>query len=116
MRARQPSSRRFLCFSVNVNVCRTTKFVVSPWGAGPDCHRNYEAMAMGAVPIVLRHAGLDQLFENEPVLIVNKWSDVTPEVIRAWKPTGKTRIIWQDMWHHAFKRDVAEILASERDH
>ena len=26
----------------------------------------------GAVPIVLRHAGLDQLFENEPVLIVNK--------------------------------------------
>jgi hypothetical protein len=32
---------------------RRTQFIVSPPGNGPDCHRTWEAMYCGAVPIVL---------------------------------------------------------------
>lgn len=54
------------------------KFVLSPPGNGLDCHRTWEAILMGAVPIVLR-SWLDPLFVNESVLIVNDWNDISLE-------------------------------------
>ena len=51
-------------------------FVLSPAGIGRDCHRTWEALVLGCIPIV-KSSGLDPLFEGLPVLIVKKWSDVT---------------------------------------
>jgi len=53
-----------------------SKFVVSPRGNGLDCHRTWEAMLMGAIPI-LRTSSLDPLFSDLPVLIVEDWSVVS---------------------------------------
>jgi len=53
-------------------------FVISPHGNGMDCHRTWEALALGCIPIV-RTSPLDPLYENLPVLIVHQWSDVTEE-------------------------------------
>lgn len=50
-------------------------FVISPMGEGLDCHRTWEAIALGCIPIV-KSGPLNKLFENLPVLIVDKWSDV----------------------------------------
>ncbi len=52
-------------------------FVISPHGNGLDCHRTWEALALGCIPIV-RSSPLDILYEDLPVAIVNDWSDVTP--------------------------------------
>lgn len=57
-----------------------SKFVLSPRGNGLDCHRTWEALIMGAIPIV-RHSSLDPLFEGLPVLLINEWSEVTKEFL-----------------------------------
>lgn len=90
-----------------------TKFVVSPFGAGPDCHRNWEAIAMGAVPIVLSHDGINELFESEPVLIVKQWSDVTPELLKSWQPPArKSTFLWTSHWHNVLETESKRLSAT----
>jgi hypothetical protein len=57
-------------------------FVASPYGGGYDCHRTWEALALGCIPVV-KSSKLDRLFidNNLPVLIVNKWSDITAKML-----------------------------------
>jgi hypothetical protein len=62
--------------------------VLSPHGNGLDCHRTWEALALGCIPIV-KSSGVDPLFEGLPVWIVHEWSEVTQEgmdtVVQAFK-------------------------------
>ena len=55
-------------------------FVVSPFGNGLDCHRTWEALVLGCIPIV-KTSGIDNLYDNLPVLIINDWSDITEELL-----------------------------------
>jgi hypothetical protein len=57
-------------------------FVLSPHGNGLDCHRTWEALCLGCIPIV-KTSGLDPLFQDLPVWIVNSWSEVTEENMKA---------------------------------
>jgi hypothetical protein len=56
-------------------------FVVSPFGHGYDCHRTWEALCCGSIPII-RGPHLKDIFEDLPVLRVEKWSDVTAELLQ----------------------------------
>lgn len=49
-----------------------SKFVLSPRGNGLDCHRTWEALLLGAIPIV-RTSTLDPLYTDLPVLIIENW-------------------------------------------
>lgn len=53
---------------------RRSKFVISPPGNGPDCHRTWEAMYSGAIPVVLKEAW-PFAHLNLPVLAVNQWTE-----------------------------------------
>jgi len=55
-------------------------FVLSPFGNGMDCHRTWEALCLGAIPIV-NAPNFQKMFEDLPVLIVNDWSEVTQELL-----------------------------------
>lgn len=55
-------------------------FVVSPPGEGLDCHRTWEAICLGCIPIMIS-TPLDNMFDGLPVLIVKSWSDVTRELL-----------------------------------
>jgi len=55
-------------------------FVVSPYGHGLDCHRTWEALILGCIPII-RTSGIDPLFDGLPVLFINNWSDLTQELL-----------------------------------
>jgi hypothetical protein len=57
-------------------------FVLSPFGNGYDCHRTWEALSLGAIPIV-RAKQFKTLFADLPVLNVDEWSDVTPELLQS---------------------------------
>ena len=39
------------------------KFILSPSGAGPDCHRTWEALYMGCIPIVIS-SSIKELYED----------------------------------------------------
>lgn len=56
-------------------------FVVSPLGNGLDCHRTWEALCLGNIPIV-KTSKLDPLYEDLPVLIVSSWKDITLDLLR----------------------------------
>lgn len=55
-------------------------FVVSPPGKGLDCHRTWEALCLGCIPILLS-SPLDDMFEDLPVLIVSSWSELSQELL-----------------------------------
>ena len=53
-----------------------SKFVISPPGNGIDCHRIWECLYLGSIPIVLEHEALSQ-YRDLPILFVKSWEDVT---------------------------------------
>lgn len=60
-----------------------SKFVLSPWGWGPDCFRHYEAIALGAIPIVLSDWATDRALVGLPVLIVDSWAELNASMLLA---------------------------------
>ena len=60
------------------------RFVYSPRGQGPQDHREWEALALGAVPLT-DHDGrlLGGLFDGLPIVRVDDWSRVTPAFLEA---------------------------------
>jgi hypothetical protein len=66
----------------------TCAFVASPYGGGFDCHRTWEALALGCIPIV-KSCGLDPLYEKLPVLIVKRWSDINGRLLEDTKKKFK---------------------------
>lgn len=65
-------------------------FVVSPEGAGVDCHRTWEALLLGCIPVVKRN-GIAPLFSNLPVVVLEDWSEFTRDnlLARAGEFLGK---------------------------
>jgi hypothetical protein len=79
------------------------KFVVSPHGNGLDCHRTWEAIYLGCIPIV-KSSSLDSLFKGLPILIVKEWSDVTQELLNTFKPDySEIEKLRLDYWYKTFK-------------
>ena len=61
------------------------RFVLSPHGNGLDCHRTWEALILGCIPIV-RTSALDPMYDGLPVLIVKNWSDITQDLLDTFNP------------------------------
>ncbi len=55
-------------------------FVISPHGNGLDCHRTWEALCLGCIPVV-KKSGISYLYDELPVLIVDEWDLVTQELL-----------------------------------
>lgn len=59
-----------------------SQYALCPRGCGVDTHRFYECIYLGCVPIVVRtNTVFDRLYREFPCLIVNKWADVTEELL-----------------------------------
>ena len=58
------------------------KFVISPEGNGIDCHRHYEALMMGCIPIVELNPLIKQKYKGCPVLFTVDYSEITEEYLQ----------------------------------
>lgn len=56
------------------------KFILSPEGAGIDCHRTWEALIIGCIPIVKKSL-LNELYEDLPIIIVNDWDELNVDFL-----------------------------------
>ena len=65
---------------------REHKFMICPQGHGIDCHRNWESLYMRRVPVMKEHSYFRRLMEGLPVLFVDKWEEVTEELLTASEP------------------------------
>jgi hypothetical protein len=79
-------------------------YVLSPPGAGPDCHRHWEAILLGAIPIVKRSKAT-KILEGLPCCQVDEWSEVEPVMLKD-SLTGflelfkspRMKICWFEYW------------------
>ena len=54
--------------------------MLSPPGAGVDCHRTWELLYLGCIPIV-EHSSISELYEDLPILVVDNWDDISKELL-----------------------------------
>lgn len=56
------------------------KFVISPLGNGVDCGRVWQAIYVGAVPIIPRHINIE-FYEDLPILVYNDVKELTEKYL-----------------------------------
>lgn len=67
----------------------STKFILAPSGLGLDCYRNWEAMILGAIPVIEtlgRRDGLFRAYHGLPILLVDHFDNVTPSLLEKEYP------------------------------
>jgi hypothetical protein len=57
------------------------KFVVSPEGNGIDCHRHYEALLAGCIPILEKNPLAEEKYKGCPILWTTDYSEITAEYL-----------------------------------
>lgn len=57
------------------------KFVISPEGNGIDCHRHYEALLAGCIPIIEKNAIIPKKYGDVPILYTNDYTEITEEYL-----------------------------------
>jgi hypothetical protein len=63
------------------NILPSYKFVASPEGNGIDCHRHYEALLAGCIPIIEYNEGIAKKYEGCPILFTNDYSEINEEYL-----------------------------------
>jgi len=93
-------------------------FVASPRGNGLDTIRTWEALIMGCIVIVRRLSAattvMEELYEDLPVVIIDRWSDITRDFLvrilseystRTFKYDKLTMKYWMNRIDAAFDKD-----------
>lgn len=57
------------------------KFTISPEGNGIDCHRHYEALIAGCIPIIENNPLTYKKYKDCPVLFTKDYSEITEEYL-----------------------------------
>ena len=89
---------------------------MSPEGNGADCHRTWEALLLGCIPIVKKTYMGSGLYDGLPVVYVNEWSEITPDRLAAeWskyvnapKGTYQFEKLFADYWVDRIKAENFE--------
>jgi hypothetical protein len=66
-------------FKMYIQEMAKYKFVLSPPGNGIDCHRTWEALYCGCIPIVIKNFIYDSW--DLPILQVNSFDEITQEML-----------------------------------
>ena len=83
------------------------QFILSPFGNGLDCHRTWEALLVGSIPVV-KSSTLDALYKDLPVIIVENWSDINWEILEQKRKNLKNKRsnsnkLYMEYWRNKIK-------------
>jgi hypothetical protein len=59
------------------------KFIISPEGNGIDCHRHYEALMAGCIPIIEDNELIREKYKGCPILYTKDYSEITKEYLES---------------------------------
>jgi len=65
--------------------CKESYFVICPDGNGIDCHRNWEMLYMGIVPVVEKSEFHDKVYGDLPVLVVDSFKELNESLLLSKK-------------------------------
>lgn len=96
---------------------RSYEFVLSPPGNGIDCHRTWEALYMGCVPIVKRSKLTQRFAEQLPMVLLDYWEHLTNERLNDERKRLLSRVWNSDMltigW---WEQKIRDCGSSENGH
>lgn len=69
-----------ITFKDYISTLKDYRYVISPEGNGIDCHRTWEAIYMGVIPIVKRSVAMES-FKDLPILIIDNYSCLTEDLL-----------------------------------
>lgn len=55
-------------------------FCISPPGNGLDCHRIWECLYLGVIPVVLKNPNI-RYYDDLPILLIDDWKEINPEFL-----------------------------------
>jgi len=80
------------------------KYVISPPGNGIDCHRTWESLYLGCIPIVIKNSIYDA-WDDLPILQVNDYSELDYEVLESFSNREFTyEKLSMDYWTKIIKK------------
>lgn len=92
-------------------------FIISPPGGGVDCHRTWEALALGCAVIVKDSSEpLRVLLEGLPVVFVQDWDDITPQALARWHrdlAANAFRMRWEKLTNAHWLKLVREAMREQ---
>lgn len=53
------------------NLIKDYKFVFSPWGRGYDCHRTYEILLLGGIPVIPYFPGVNGIYKRNNISVIS---------------------------------------------
>ncbi len=94
-----------------------SKFVISPPGRALDCHRTWEALLVGCIPILFKST-LDLLYADLPVVIVGNWHNVSAEFLekeyaRIHNHSFQLEKLYAPYWKQKIKNLQENLLKNE---
>jgi hypothetical protein len=89
------------------------KFVISPEGNGIDCHRHYEALLAGCIPIVEHSKVIQDKYGNCPILYTTDYAEITHEYLEKKYEEMKDRIYdFSRLYLSYFSQDEQDLIRS----
>ena len=80
------------------------RFVFSPEGNGTDCHRPWEALYMGCIPILKRNFHTNHYEGKVAAMFVDDWNEVTEESLNNFKcDTALTQNLYWKYWDNKIR-------------
>tara|TARA_R110000824_G_scaffold218435_4_gene405103 strand:+ start:10129 stop:10971 length:843 start_codon:yes stop_codon:yes gene_type:complete len=61
---------------------KESKFVLSPEGHGLDCHRTWEVLYSGSIPVLEKNSYYASLYSDLPVLMVGDFAEITEKFLQ----------------------------------
>ena len=68
-------------FRVYYHMLPSYKFVISPEGNGIDCHRHYEALMAGCIPVIEDNHLVREKYKGCPILYTEDYSEINEEYL-----------------------------------
>jgi len=93
-----------------------SKFILSPGGSGEDCHRTWEALYLGAMPIVKRTPMMEYYASiGIPLFMLDSWdelSSLTEKGLEEFYEANKARLdcpaIYMEYWARLIQQKIQE--------
>jgi hypothetical protein len=85
-----------LAFNTYVDNAKQFLFVASPRGNGIDCHRTWEALYFGCIPIVERHFMYDS-YKNLPIIQIDSWEELDLDILTEYVSLYKNKMCFNNV-------------------
>lgn len=85
------------------------KFIISPEGNGIDCHRHYEALMAGCIPIVEYNEHISEKYGDVPILYTKDYSEINDKYLEeVYERMSKKVYNFSKLFLNFFNQEIRE--------